>query len=319
VNSDKSEGGFFAGFLIPLGDLKMSRKKKSKQPDYNNMSFHDFDQSEDGVRKLAKAGKFKAAGEAIERYISANNEKLTPGQRCLLWFHAGQGAAMSNRNAEALTFFEKASETIPDDLNPNNTKYALADFVGPATGPYLKATIAFIKNQDNPDIENTKVMYEALNEINQIPIEDYPHTNVVLIPGRVNDMCATPHGKTYAEIWQMEPSLPPLPGKTSWHRIHIPKDHPEYEGELVGDYRSKLEDTLNELNLVESDFGMQSDTAKRCLQVQNSMKQEINSLKRILEEKITNTEDEKEEQSTDNSDNLDEADPDVNEFFRPKR
>lgn len=53
----------------------MIRSGNSKQPDFNNMTFHEFDQSEDGVRKLAKSGDFKAAGDAIINYIAANNEK----------------------------------------------------------------------------------------------------------------------------------------------------------------------------------------------------------------------------------------------------
>jgi tetratricopeptide (TPR) repeat protein len=244
-----------------MENARMNRNGDSKQPDFNSMSFDDFDQKPYGVRRLAAAGDFKAAGEAITSYIAANNKKLTPDQRCLLWFHAGQNAAHANKNEEAIEFFKKASETIPDEKNLNQRKYALAKFVGPATEFYLKATIAFINNQIAPDRSNINIMHEALDEIKKISILDYPPTNVVTLPGRVNDMCQAPPGTTYHDIFEMNPSLPPLPGETKWHVL--PKDDPK-EGEIVAEYRNKLNGLLvSDEEMAKSAFGKESNTAKK--------------------------------------------------------
>jgi hypothetical protein len=114
--------------------------------------------------------------------MAANNEKLTPAQRSLIWFHAAQNAACANRNDDAIKFFEKASETVPDEKSPNQSKCPLSEFVGPATEFYLKASIAFIKHKIDPtDRESTRAMHEALKEVEKIPLEIYPlQSNVEL-------------------------------------------------------------------------------------------------------------------------------------------
>jgi len=241
----------------------MAFSQDSKKPDFNNMTFDEFDQKPYGIRMLAAAGDFKAAGEAITNYIAANNKKLTPDQRCLLWFHAGQNAAHANKNEDAIKFFEKASKIIPDEKNSEQRKYALTEHVGPATEFYLKATIAFLKNKIAPDRKNSREMHEALKEIQKISILDYPHSFLVYVPGRVNDMYQASPDKTYHDIFEMNPSLPPLPREkeNSWHRI--PKNHPE-EVKFIEDYRNKLNGLdVGDEEMAKSAFGQGSNTAKK--------------------------------------------------------
>lgn len=198
---------------------------KSRQLDFNSMSFEDFDQNEAiGVRKLAKEGKFKEAGEAIENYISANNEKLTQAQQCLLWFHAGQSAALAGHKDEAIIFFERSKEKVPHE-----EKLALTEYMGPATEYYLQATIGFLK-------DNRMEVKDAYEKIINTDILDYPFANVVFIPGRIHDMYSNPE-KSYKEIFNLPASLPPLPGEKEWHQK--PEDKPEYKFDQ--DYRNTLQ------------------------------------------------------------------------------
>ncbi|HSW70042.1 MAG TPA: hypothetical protein VLI69_07845 [Gammaproteobacteria bacterium] len=201
-----------------------------RQSDFNSMSFEDFDQNEEkGVRTLAKEGKFKEAEKAIENYISTNKDKLSPAQRGLLWFHAGQSAALSGNKDEAVTFFNYSSQEKIYDEKTREEKLALTEYMGPATEYYLQATIGFLKN-------NRMKVIDAYKKICQTNILDYPFANVVFIPGRIHDMYASKPGTTYKDIFNLPPSLPPFPGETEWHRK--PEDKPEHKFDQ--EYRNRL-------------------------------------------------------------------------------
>jgi hypothetical protein len=217
--------------------VKFNKLTAAEAEKFNKMTFEEFDQDEkNGVRSLVDKGDFEKAGEATISYMATNNDKLTPAQRCLIWFHAGQNAAFANRNNDAIKFFEKASETVPDEKTPNKIKYPLAEFIGPATEFYLKASIAFIKHQVDPtDRESTRVMHEALKEVEKIPLEVYPlESNVVFIPCRINYMCNAPSGTPYLAIIQSPPIFPPLKEGGKWEKI---PEGPEPFGKRVDDYR----------------------------------------------------------------------------------
>lgn len=190
-----------------------------KTPDYNKMTFHEFDQSENGVRKLIKAKKFEEAAVAITNYLS-NVKDLTSYQKCLLNWHAGQTYAKCGKNDLAIHYFNLAAKEQDEMIK----------IFGPAASYYYEATVAFL-NKDRVLLE------KQLQEIMKIPIKDYPLSNVVLVPGLVHDMFEN-FNASYSNLPDI-PSLPPLPAQNSWSRIEA-KTMQE-EGIMVFEYRVKLE------------------------------------------------------------------------------
>lgn len=183
------------------------------------MTFHQFDQSENGVRKLIKEKRFEEAAVAITHYLS-DVKGLTAHQKCLLNWHAGQTYAKCGKNDLAIHYFNLAAQE----------KEEMIKIFGPGANYYYQATLAFL-NKDR------KLIEKQLQEIMKIPIKDYPPSNVVLIPGLVNTMLQN-FDATYSGLPDIQ-NLPPLPGQNSWYRIEA-KSMQE-EGQKVFEYRVKVE------------------------------------------------------------------------------
>lgn len=199
---------------------KKEDESKGELP-FSAMSFKEFDQLPNGWRKLTAEGKFKEAAEAIVSYLS-EAKSLTNYEKCLLHWHAGQEFAKCGETNQAIAHFNLAGQE----------KDEMIKIFGPAAEHYLLATIAFLE-RDREQLEN------QFKAIMAIPMHEYPHSNVVLVPGRVHDMLTYLDEKNYEQIFSLKPSLAPLPDRTEWFQINA--QNMMEEGCLVGAYRSIFE------------------------------------------------------------------------------
>ncbi|MCA9285341.1 MAG: hypothetical protein KDA22_09015 [Phycisphaerales bacterium] len=120
------------------------------------LDFEQFDQTPgSGWRLLASAERFAEAGAVIDAYLQRHAE-LTPGQRQILSFHAGQVYAFGGD-------YTRARERFRASITPNEPKDAPIRW-----NAYVSATIAFLENdkagliyargliQDGPAINGVK-------------------------------------------------------------------------------------------------------------------------------------------------------------------
>lgn len=191
--------------------------------DLAKMKYDEFDQymrSNHSSPGLNNAEQFEKDALTLLHYLQ-DAANLSDTEKCLLHWHAGQDYAKSGQKDLAILQFNLAGEY----------KNEMIVIFGPAANAYQKATIAFL-NKDKESIGH------QLQECMTIPITEYPHTNVVLVPGRIHDMYNHPDA-TYDEIFSMKPTLPPLSGKHDWFKIHVTAE--QSEGQIVGAYRRDLE------------------------------------------------------------------------------
>jgi hypothetical protein len=95
------------------------------------LPYSQFDtlDGKEGWRSLEVRGCVDAAVALLERYRSANGERITADQRRELAFHIGQTLAFAGREREALAYFEQA-----------DSPEAEAEWRA-----YVRATLAFLR------------------------------------------------------------------------------------------------------------------------------------------------------------------------------
>lgn len=195
---------------------ELKQLRDSKETDYINMTFEEFDQSPNSYcRKLTAAGKFEEAALAGVDYLTKNANRLNPYQKCVMRWHVGQGYATCGKKDLAIEYFNLAGED----------KDNMAKLFGPAANAYHKATVAFLNH-------NRELVGQLFQESMMIQMKDYPHSNVVLIPGRIHDMYEN-LDKSYQDVFKMDPSLPPHLGENGWYIIKA--NSMQEEGEKVGE------------------------------------------------------------------------------------
>ena len=219
-----------------MGDIPTAATRMSSP--LKGMSFIQFDQTPGkGWRALADDKQFQHAGELIKEYFFVNpvvSQSLLPSERCLLWFHAGQMFAMAGNKSDAATAF----------LMANQEPGALNQSLGNNANAYMRATIAFLKN-DRAGVES------AFDEIDMDVSQCPRGSNLIFIPGRVHDML-NHMGASYNDIFEMSPSLPPTADNALWERVsqeNVWSDTPEgYEirgrHNLPGNFRMPKESAV---------------------------------------------------------------------------
>lgn len=123
------------------------KEENEKPKDYLNMSFSEFDQSENGWRELDGKGNKREAANLIEAYIEKNQDQLESGEMSVLYFHLGQIQAFMDETEKAIKAFEKARELYPSEDGDI----------------YTEATIAFLKR----DVEKLRSKLEEYKNVSK--------------------------------------------------------------------------------------------------------------------------------------------------------
>jgi hypothetical protein len=97
-----------------------------------------------GWRVLNASGCTDAAVSLLSAYASANDSRLTDGQRNELAFHAGQVLALAGREAQAIAHFERAT------AGATTAEWRL----------YVEATLAFLR-RDKDALAAARAAYAA--------------------------------------------------------------------------------------------------------------------------------------------------------------
>ncbi len=108
----------------------------SKQPNYVNLSFEEFDQpgAKNPVRPLFEKKEYVTAANMIQIYINANKHRLKPHERQTLHFHRAQCYAFNKEYSQAIKAFKSA-------INSQQPKDSPVDM-----NAYIHATIAFLES-----------------------------------------------------------------------------------------------------------------------------------------------------------------------------
>jgi len=194
----------------------------------------DFDQEDSGWRRFLSSNsqptpeQFRQAGDSIRRYFEQNLNRGVAPEKQAAWefslnFHAFQMYANCNDLEMMQKFINQSVDQFKamsvDDIEELKKTY------GPTVKPYLEATMLFLGNSDN----KKQLLERKLDEILQVPINDYPDgSNVVFFAGRVHDMVNN-HDKSYDYIFSLPTKLPPLTSASDWVPACTPQDVSRYK------------------------------------------------------------------------------------------
>ncbi len=150
--------------------------QESSRENLLELNFEQFDQDmEGGWRVFADNKKYGEAARMIEAYLECRSD-LTPANKRILHFHAGQMWAMGERKTLAIEHFEKSTQPRDNDFMRWNA--------------YVEGTIAFLK-QDMAKLRASR------EQVSQAGLPASSNKNLVVL-----DMLLASPSSSYRKIFE---------------------------------------------------------------------------------------------------------------------
>lgn len=173
----KLERAFLVVCTLFLGGTAVeSRAQEKSEKEYLELNFEQFDQNMDGGWRLhAKSGRYDQAAKLIEAYLDGRGD-VTPGNKQMLHFHAGQMWAMGDQAEKAIGHFKKSTKSSKNDFMHWND--------------YVEGTIAFLEK----DIDKLRSARDRVSKA-EVPVSF--NKNLVVL-----DMLLKAPKTSYREIFE---------------------------------------------------------------------------------------------------------------------